>query len=110
MKNNLVLSAIMAFTVLFQVSCTKKIPTDLTKTSFIPKPVSVVATGESFQLTSSTVVYYQEGVEGLQETAQYLAVELNRIGGITPTVNSTEEAPASGIYLSVGDQIGRAHV
>ena len=103
MKNNLVLSAIMAFTVLFQVSCTKKIPTDLTKTSFIPKPVSVVATGESFQLTSSTVVYYQEGVEGLQETAQYLAVELNRIGGITPTVNSTEEAPASGIYLSVGD-------
>ncbi|KAF0233535.1 MAG: hypothetical protein FD181_3787 [Prolixibacteraceae bacterium] len=103
MKNNLVLSAIMAFTILFQVSCTKKIPTDLTKTSFIPKPVSVVATGETFELTRSTVVYYQEGVEGLQQTAQYLTVELNRIGGITPTVNSTAEAPASGIYLSVGD-------
>jgi len=103
MKNNLVLLAITTFTVFFQVSCTKKAPTDLSKISFIPKPVSVVATGETFELTRSTVVYYQEGVEGLQQTAQNLTVELNRKGIINPVVMPAAKMPASGIYLSVGE-------
>ncbi|MDO8952790.1 MAG: beta-N-acetylhexosaminidase [Draconibacterium sp.] len=104
MKNKVKLSLIIAFMVFSQISCTKKAPTDLTKTSFIPKPVSVVATGESFQLTSSTVVYYQEGVEGLQQTAQYLANEINRISGFTPEVKPSTEITATGIYLSAALQ------
>jgi hexosaminidase len=103
MKNKVVFSAMIALMVLFQVSCTTKVPTDLTKTSFIPKPVSVIATGETFELTRSTIVYYQEGVEGLQQTAQNLALELNRIGGINPVVVPATKAPASGIYISVGE-------
>jgi len=102
MKKNLFLSSVIAFMVLFLVTCTTKVPTDLTKTSFIPKPVSVVATGKTFELTPATVVYFQEGVEGLQQIAQNLAIDLNRIGGINPEVKSTSEVPASGIYLSVG--------
>ena len=103
MRKNLVLSVIMAFTVLFQISCTTNAPSDLTKTAFIPKPVSVVATGETFELTQSTVVYFQEGIEGLQQTADYLALELNRMGGLDLDVMSAKEVPDSGIYLSVGD-------
>jgi hexosaminidase len=104
MKNKVVLTVIIALIVLLQVSCTKKVPTDLTKISFIPKPVSVVATGESFQLTGSTVVYYQEGVEDLQKTAQYLADQINRISGFKPEVKPATEVPATGIYLSAATQ------
>lgn len=104
MKFKVVLFAIVAVTLFLQVSCTKKVPTDLTKTSFIPKPVSVVATGESFQLTGSTVVYYQEGVEDLQKTAQYLADQISRISGFTPEVKPATEITATGIYLSAATQ------
>ncbi len=103
MKNNVILFTIISFTFMLQFSCTKPSP-DLTKTSFIPKPVSVISTGDIFQLTGSTIVYYQEGVEGLQQTAQYIAIELNRIGGINPVIKSAAgAAPVSGIYLSVGE-------
>lgn len=101
--NRLKIITMMAFAVLLQVSCTKKEPTDLTKTSFIPKPVSVIATGDIFNLKPTTVVYYQEGVENLQRTAQYLAVELNRIGGINPVVKPASQTPVTGIYLSIGE-------
>jgi hexosaminidase len=104
MKFKVALFAIMAVTLFFQVSCTTKVPTDLTKTSFIPKPVSVVATGESFQLTGSTIIYYQEGVEDLQKTAQYLADQISRISGFTPEVKPATEITATGIYLSAATQ------
>jgi len=105
MKNKGFLLPIIAIIVLFQVSCTTKVKSDLTKTAFIPKPVSVVGTGNIFELTRSITVYYQAEVEGLQQTAQNLALELNRIGGINPVVMSTTETPTSGIFLSVGDTI-----
>jgi len=105
MKNKVIQASIIAFIVLLQVSCTTKVKSDLTKTAFIPKPVSVVGTGNTFELTRSITVYYQAEVEGLQQTAQNLALELNRIGGISPVVMSTTETPTSGIFLSVGDTI-----
>ncbi|HSO88761.1 MAG TPA: beta-N-acetylhexosaminidase [Draconibacterium sp.] len=108
MKNKGVLASIIAFMVLFQVSCTK-VPTDLTKTSFIPKPVSVLATGETYELTGKTIVYFQEGAEDLQQTAQYLANEINRISGFTPEIKPVSEIPEAGIYLSVtskDDELG----
>jgi hexosaminidase len=105
MKNKVIQASIIAFIVLCQFSCTTKVKSDLTKTAFIPKPVSVVGTGNTFELTRSITVYYQAEVEGLQQTAQNLALELNRIGGINPVVMSTTETPTSGIFLSVGDTI-----
>jgi hexosaminidase len=100
MKNKGFLTSIIAFMVLFQVSCTK-VPTDLTKTSFIPKPVSVAATGETFELKSTTIVYYQEGAEGLQQTAQFMANEINLISGFTIEVQPSTKLPGSGIYFSL---------
>ena len=85
-------------------SCTKKEPTDLTQNSFIPKPVSVEATGESFELTTSANVYYHEEVKELQQEAEYLAAELKRILGTAPAVSATSEVPRSGIYLYVTDE------
>jgi len=105
MKNKVIQASIIAIIVLCQFSCTTKVKSDLTKTAFIPKPVSVVGTGNTFELTRSITVYYQAEVEGLQQTAQNLALELNRIGGINPVVMSTTETPTSGIFLSVGDTI-----
>ena len=104
MKNKVISTLMLAFMILFQVSCTKKVPTDLTKASFIPKPVSVIATDESIEITGSTVIYFQEGAEGLQQTAQYLANEIMRISGFTPEVKPATEIPGTGIYLSVASQ------
>ena len=87
--------------ILLQVSCTHEPPTDLTKTSFIPKPVSVTATGESFEIDESTVIYFQEDVEGLELAAQYLAYELNKVNGMDLAVEPADELPRNGIYLSV---------
>jgi hexosaminidase len=101
MKNRVILSSIIAIMVLFQVSCTTKVPTDLTKTSFIPKPVSVIATGESIEINNSVVINFQESVDGLQQSAQYLANEIKRISGFTPEIKPVTENPEAGIYLSV---------
>ena len=88
----------MAILVLFQIGCTQKTPTDLTKTSFIPKPVSVTATGDAFKIESSTVIFVQDG---LQQKGQYLANALNEISGFTLEVKNADEAPQNGIYLTI---------
>lgn len=104
MKNKVIFSSIIAFMVLMQMSCTTKVLTDLTKTSFIPKPVTVTATGESLRISESTVIHYQVGAVGLQQTAQYLANEITRISGFIPEVIATGENQDHGIYLSVASQ------
>ncbi len=100
-KTLLTLSAIAMF--LLQLSCTTQPPTDLTKTAFIPKPVSVTATGKSFDFSDLTTIYFQEGKDELKATGQYLAEYLNRIADIEPEVRPTSELPRKGIYLSVTD-------
>ena len=87
--------------IILQVSCTQEPPTDLTRTSFIPKPVSVSANGESFEMDESTTIFFQEDVEGLEGTAQYLAGEINKIGGIGPGVQAAGDLPRAGIFLSI---------
>ncbi len=61
-----ILSLLAAASILVQVSCTTT-PMDLTKANIIPKPVSVVQTGESFKLTGRTNIYVQgESAELMQ--------------------------------------------
>lgn len=103
MKNNVFLSSIYLVGMLFQISCTTKAPTDLTKTSFIPKPVSVTATGKSFQILNSTTIYYQEGVDNLQQNANYLATEITRISGFKPELKPAKTTPGTGIFLSLSN-------
>ncbi|NOR76620.1 MAG: family 20 glycosylhydrolase, partial [Draconibacterium sp.] len=93
---------VVAFTLLMvQISCTTKTPTDLTKTSFIPLPGSVIATGNSFVIKSSTVIYIEDG---LQETGQYLSAELNKISGLTIEVKTIDKVAGNGILLSLSDK------
>ncbi|MCF6333435.1 MAG: beta-N-acetylhexosaminidase [Draconibacterium sp.] len=95
------LNLVVLFTLLlFQISCTTKTPTDLTKTSFIPKPVSVTATGNTFEIKGSTIIYVQDK---LKQTGGYLAAELNKITGLTLEVKTTDKAPAKGVYLDLSE-------
>ncbi len=93
---------LLALTAIFgQMACT---PTDLSKENIIPKPVSVVPTGDSFDLTDQTDIYVQgESAEQLQ-IGQYLADKLNPSTGLGIEVKTTSEVPASGnIYLSLSE-------
>lgn len=94
----------IAAALLFLAACTSntpQTPTDLTQTSFIPRPASVNATGDAFTVSSSTVVYYQAGAEELQETAAYLAEQLVGISGMDINSESAEKEPSRGIYLEI---------
>lgn len=101
MKNRISITLIAAIGILFQISCTTETATDLTKTSFIPKPVSVISTGNAFEIKESTVIYVQKEV---QQTGLYLASEINKISGLTLEVNTTDKVPGSGIFLSLSKE------
>jgi len=86
----------IAFLFVFS-ACTPKVQTDLTKTAFIPKPASVTATGDAFELDGSTGIFIQEGADHLKSTAQFLAKAL----GSSAAVEAVTDAPSKGIYLSL---------
>jgi hexosaminidase len=105
MKAKFLFAMVTAIAMLLQVSCTQEPPTDLTQTSFIPKPVSVSATGESFEIDESTVIYFQEDTEGLQQVAEYLSAALGKINGIDLAVEAAgNQLPREGFYLSVPEE------
>jgi hexosaminidase len=89
--------ALFALTAFFgQMAC---VPTNLLKENIIPKPVSVVATGESFDLTDQTDIYVQgESVE-LKQIGQYLADKLNPSTGLEIEVKSSTADLADGNIL-----------
>jgi hexosaminidase len=102
MKKQNTILAFMALTAMFgQMACT---PTDLSKANIIPKPVSIVPTGDSFDLTDQTDIYVQGESAELLKIGQYLADKLNPSTGLGIEVKTTSEAPASGnIYLSLSE-------
>jgi len=89
-------------------SCSEKIETDLTQTAFIPKPVSVEATGSAFVVNSSTIIYVQEGIQGLLPAAEILAKNINQLTGKSVATETVSSAPAKGIYLTVAADGGLA--
>lgn len=91
---------LLAVMTVFQ-SCNNEPPTDLTKESIIPKPVSVIATGKAFLLTSKSIIYVPNGNGELMEVAQRLASQLNEVTGYTNSIQATDNKPAEGIYLTI---------
>ncbi len=84
------------------VSCTPETPTDLTKESIIPKPVSVTATGESFTVKEGTDIYVQGSTEELKQVGIYLAAILKPVTGFEIDVITGSDIPPSGsIILTV---------
>ncbi|MDP3644241.1 MAG: beta-N-acetylhexosaminidase [Bacteroidota bacterium] len=85
--------------ILVQTACK---PSDLSKENLIPRPVSVSATGSSFDLTDQTTIFVQgESVE-LKQIGQYLADKLNPSTALGIEVKTTADSPAPGnIFLSL---------
>lgn len=77
-------------------------PSDLTKENLIPKPVSVNATGNSFDLTDQTNIFVQGESAEIVQIGQYLADKLNPSTGLAIDVKTTSESPSPGnIFLSL---------
>ena len=92
---------IMATLITMFQSCGEKIETDLTKTAFIPKPVSVTATGDGYNLAKASLIYVQEGPEGLLSTAGLLAEKINQLTGNSAETKTTNSTPSKGVYISI---------
>lgn len=103
------LTAVLSVTVLFalQISCKKEAPSDLTKESIIPKPVTIEATGDYFMLKPSTVIYVSEGSDELMRIGDYLAGILRPATGYAFNVQATAEEPSKGaIFLTLAGNSG----
>ncbi|MGD9555620.1 MAG: beta-N-acetylhexosaminidase [Mangrovibacterium sp.] len=84
-------------------SCTQPEPTDLTREAIIPKPVSVTADGSAFELSGKTVVSVQQGADSLAGIADLLAEQLGFTTGFSLKIDTVEEEPSRGIYLSLAN-------
>ena len=103
-KQNRVFSVFLIVILAIQVSCTPKTPSDLSKESIIPKPVSMTATGELFALKSGTDVYIGGESKELRQIGQYLADKLKLSTGFGIEVLTTNKTPRSGnIYLTIAE-------
>lgn len=86
---------------LIQIGCKQYPPTDLSQTAFIPRPVSVNASGSAFILKSKLTISVQEGHNELMKTAEELAVRLNQFNRFLVVTKTVSKAPSKGIYLNV---------
>jgi hexosaminidase len=103
MKKTLIL-IVMIFPVMILVpsSCTKSTPSDLTKESIIPKPVSLSATGDYFRLKDNSNIYVYGESEDMKRTGEYLAGIIRELTGYTPEIKTASGDPWSGnIFLSL---------
>jgi hexosaminidase len=99
-KSAIVLMIIAMF--VMNISCNSTGPSDLSKESLIPKPVSITSTGGFFVLKSNAAIYIQgESVE-LNKIGNFLAERLRLSTGFEISVQSTDKVPGSGnIYLTL---------
>ena len=88
-------------TLIIQISCNTKTPSDLTKESIIPKPVSVSGTGDYFTVRVGTVIFIGGGSDELKKIGYYLADRLKPATGFGFKVITTGQEPPSGsIYFT----------
>ncbi|MFN8242064.1 MAG: beta-N-acetylhexosaminidase [Bacteroidales bacterium] len=94
--------------IMIMASCTKQAPSDLSKESIIPKPVSVVGTGEYFTLGPSATICVIGESEEVMKVADFLAGKLRTATGFPLEVKKVTEAPAKGaITLSLSADLTR---
>jgi hexosaminidase len=88
------------------VSCKKQQPSDITKESLIPRPVSVYPSSEWFTLKPRTAICYSSGNEELRMIAEYLGGRIRPATGYELKVKeSPGDFPKGSINLVLtGDQ------
>ena len=105
MKNRinktLIFAASLAATLMLTSSCTKT-RSDLTKSDLIPKPVSITATGDNFELKKGVSVYIRGESAGIRNIAEYLAGHLRPATGYPVEIMTAPENSKPGnIWLSL---------
>ncbi len=86
------------------MSCTLTNRSDLAKESLIPRPVSVISTGDYFFLKSGANIYIEGETDKLRKVGDYLAERLKPATGFDIAVKPAEKVPGSGnIWLSVSN-------
>lgn len=112
MRIKLLINLISLFFTLISVSCKTTSPMgdenshDLTGTSFIPKPVSVIPTGSWFNFNESSDIYINPGNSETEFIGQYLLDILKPSAGYNIFVLETSDIPSDGnIYLTVGEDV-----
>lgn len=105
-KQNLTNTTLLILAILFiQVSSAAKTPSDLAKSSIIPKPVSISATGEYFALKSHSAIYIMGESPELKQIGQQLAEKLKLATGYKIEVRNTIRTPSTGnICLSLSEK------
>jgi hexosaminidase len=87
------------------VSCKVSVPSDLTKESLIPKPVSVTSTGDYFNLKKGAAIYVIGGDKEVKRVGEYLASQMKTSTGLDlKTVESANEPGAGNISLSLSEK------
>src|SRR5690554_6022840 len=104
MKNKFFFYLFGTVFMLSQTACRNEPTTDLSRVSFIPAPVSVTSTGDSFTFDETTAIYFEAGQEGLGPVAEYLANSLSQVTGTEYNIRETDELPKEGIYLTLSDE------
>jgi hexosaminidase len=103
-RHNIFITILSFFIVItFSSSCTGKPVSDLSKESLIPKPVSVISSGDYFRLKPGTDIILREGTDEMKQTAQYLASKLRLSTGYKIKIKVTDAKPKSGCIVMVTD-------
>ncbi|MCE5347922.1 MAG: beta-N-acetylhexosaminidase [Bacteroidales bacterium] len=101
-KNTSVSAFVMIFMTMIQMSCTTTTPSDLSKESIIPRPVSIITTGDRFLLKENADIYIKSESPELLQVGQCLADILKPSTGFDIEVKSTVNDPEPGnIYLTM---------
>jgi hexosaminidase len=111
-KHNLTNTALLVLAILcVQVSAAAKTPSDLSKSSIIPKPVSITATGGYFSLKSHCGIYIMGESPELKQIGQQLAEKLKLSTGYKIEVISTTKTPGTGnICLTLTEKNSRTNL
>lgn len=106
-KKRTLLPLLLINLLLFAISsCTTRepVPKDLSKENIIPKPLTLTATGLSFELTAKTDIYLGSADQQLQWVGNYLADMINPPTGLDMKVITSEDKPGKGhIYLNLSN-------
>jgi hexosaminidase len=95
---------LMIIPVLTMVSCKNEIPSDLSKESIIPAPLSITPTGDYFNITSQTGIYVIGESAELKQVAGYLAEKLKPATGFGIEVRQAVNTSETGhIYLKLSE-------
>ena len=95
-KNNIIILTLASIILSVLMACSSETPTDLSKVSIIPKPVSVIPDSGTFALSTHTDILVSEDRDELVQIGQYFADLLNRSTGLGLEVISGAKKPGKG--------------